>query len=75
MLTKDEYNTLLPERDIILRFEFEGTYRGNLMTQMDLIIQRIYHRPTCFSCSGSKANMINDIIALIKNYEENNTTN
>lgn len=72
MLTQDEYNELLPHRDLILQFEKTQSYKGDAMHIIDKARHRLWGFKICFDCDGSKATALQDAISLIRLYEEVN---
>lgn len=74
MLTEREYEELKPHREKIFEFATTASYNGDAMFIIDRVRQRHGWGDMCFSCDGSKANALNDAIALITEYELANVT-
>ena len=76
MLTPDEYNELLPFRPKIMAFKERGNYKGDdSLHIIDKIRQKRSMGAICYSCSESKVNALNDIMALMQEYEEETAKN
>lgn len=70
MLTKDEYDKILPFKGSI---ELGNAGKTALIHINEALI-RLGYGSICFDCSGSVARAIRDITELIKEYEKNNHT-
>ena len=75
MLTKDEYNELLPYRADILNFNNTNQMprrSQDCLYVLNRIKQRLGQGAICFDCSGSKVQAIIEGIGYIVHYEEVN---
>lgn len=72
MLSSEEYNSLLPDREHIMQFKATGNYNGTALMIIDRIRQRMGYRPVCYACGGSKIEALNDAVNLIIEYEQAN---
>lgn len=72
MLSSEEYNSLLSDREHIMKFHETGNYSGNAMITIDHIRQRRGYKPICYSCTGDKVEALKDAYNLIMEYEQNN---
>lgn len=75
MITEAEYNEILPHKGDIEKFRKTGNCDGTVLPIADRIRQRLsMSGPVCYSCSGSKAEAMNDIYNLMVEYENNGIT-
>ena len=72
MISKDEYEQILPHRQALCLFNLTGTWRGKdeSLILADVIRQRQGMRPLSFTCSGCKAEALKDLYSFMVNYED-----
>lgn len=68
MLTKDEYNKILPFKESLQL----GNAGKTALIPINEALVRLGYGSVCFDCSGSISRAIRDILELMKEYEKAN---